>query len=148
MKKTIIVAMATALCLGTNITTNAKDKANAEQAAPVASPAEKKADTRKDFQPFRGVIASVDATAKTFTLKGEKAVTLKVTDTSKLTKAGQPVEFSTLAADDEIRGRAKKGTPPEVLTAKVGPLTPEEQAEKAAKAAKKAAKDATKVKPE
>ena len=67
-----------------------------------------KADSKEKFRPFRGTIKSVDATAKSITLDGEKAQTFAVASDAKLTKEGKPATFADLAIGDAVGGRAKE----------------------------------------
>ncbi len=114
-------------------------EASASPAA-VASPAEK-----MRSYPFHGMIASVDAKMKTFTIAGkEKTRTFQVTDKSIITKAGQAATMKDVMANEEVRGSYWKqadGTM-EARTVKLGPLTAEEQAAKDARKQKRAAKKA------
>lgn len=83
--------------------------------------------------PFHGTVATVEQTAKTFTIAGkEKSRVFKVTEATVITKAGAPATFTDLAANEEVRGnyvKADDGTM-EARTVKVGPMTDAEKAEK------------------
>ena len=96
--------------------------------------------------PFHGTIATVEATARTFSIAGkEKSRTFKVTDATVITKAGAPATFADLAANEEVRGnyvKAADGTM-EARTLKIGPMTDAEKAEKKPSKKKKAADDAS-----
>ena len=87
--------------------------------------------------PFHGKIASADAGAKQFTLATKLGTgrTLKVTDKTVLTKAGNPATFADVTKDEEVRGSyfKKPDGSLEAKSVKLGPLTPAEQAAKAAK---------------
>lgn len=91
--------------------------------------------------PFHGKIATVEQTAKTFTIAGkEKSRAFKVTDATVITKSGAPGTFADLAANEEVRGnyvKAADGTM-EARTVKVGPMTDAEKAEKKPSKKKKA----------
>jgi Cu/Ag efflux protein CusF len=81
------------------------------QATPADPPAEKKPEKSappQKFRPFNGTIKSIDATARTITLKGEKAQTFAVTSETKINKDGKPVAFEDLAVEDKVGGRAKE----------------------------------------
>jgi len=54
--------------------------------------------------PFRGTIASVDKTAKTFTLKGPTHQVIGVTSQTKLTKDSKPAVFDDLADGVVVTG--------------------------------------------
>ena len=95
--------------------------------------------------PFHGMIASVDAKMKTFTIAGkEKSRTFKITDKSIITKADKAATIKDVTENEEVRGSYWKqadGTM-EARTIKLGPLTAEEQAAKEARKQKRAAKKA------
>jgi hypothetical protein len=56
--------------------------------------------------PFHGMIASVDQTAKTFTITGkETSRVFKITDKTKIMKDGNPATMSDLAEKEEARGQ-------------------------------------------
>jgi hypothetical protein len=58
---------------------------------------------------YHGMIASVDQTAKTFTITGkETSRVFKVTDRTKITKDGNPATMSDLAEKEEVRGAYRK----------------------------------------
>jgi hypothetical protein len=93
--------------------------------------------------PFRGVIASFDDKARTFTLAGkESARSLKITDTTVITKGGQPATMKDIVANEEVRGSYYKMSDGslEARTVKLGPLTEAEKAEKEARKEKRDAK--------
>src|SRR5688500_17128061 len=83
--------------------------------------------------PFHGTIATVEQTAKTFTIAGkEKSRVFKVTDATVITKSGAPATFADLVSNEDVRGnyvKAADGTM-EARTVKVGPMTDAEKAEK------------------
>jgi hypothetical protein len=96
--------------------------------------------------PFRGVIASFDDKARTFTLVGkESARSLKITDTTVITKGGQPATMKDIVANEEVRGSYYKISDGslEARTVKLGPLTEAEKAEKEARKEKREAKKAS-----
>ena len=54
---------------------------------------------------FKGMIASVDDIAKTFTIAGkDTSRVLKVTDKTIITKGGQPATMKEVVANEEVRG--------------------------------------------
>jgi hypothetical protein len=147
MKSKIMFLLGTglsALVLHTPAIVSAKAKPtsapSATAAVTAASPAKQRA------FPYRGKIASVDGSAKTFTITGkEKSRTFKITDSTTITKAGQPATMKDVVADEEVRGSYWKmddGTL-EAKTVKLGALTdaekPAEGGRKEKRAAKKAA---------
>ena len=55
--------------------------------------------------PFRGTVSEVDQNAKTFTIQGkEKSRVFKVTDNSKVTKAGAAATFTDITANEAVTG--------------------------------------------
>ncbi|MEP6777776.1 MAG: hypothetical protein ABI944_04935 [Chthoniobacterales bacterium] len=95
--------------------------------------------------PFRGMIASVDMRAKTFTIAGkEKSRVFKMTDKTVFMKAGMAATMKDVVEKEEVRGSYWKATDGtlEAKTVKLGPLTAEEQVKKDARKAKRAEKKA------
>jgi hypothetical protein len=95
--------------------------------------------------PFRGMIASVDDKAKTFTIAGkDTSRVLKVTDKTIITKAGQPATLKDVVANEEVRGSYYKmpDGSMEAKFVKLGPLTDAEKAEREARRAKREEKKA------
>jgi hypothetical protein len=94
---------------------------------------------------FKGMIASVDDIAKTFTIAGkDTSRVLKVTDKTIITKGGQPATMKEVVANEEVRGSYYK-MPDGSMEAKVlklGPLTEAEKAERDARRAKREEKKA------
>ena len=94
---------------------------------------------------FRGMIASVDDRAKTFTIAGkDTSRVLKITEKTIITKAGQPATLKDVVANEEVRGSYYK-MPDGSLEAKfvkLGPLTDAEKAERDARRAKREEKKA------
>ncbi|MGI8957102.1 MAG: hypothetical protein ACR2II_09335 [Chthoniobacterales bacterium] len=80
----------------------AKDKKSPAPEAS-ASPAASASSTDKPARPipYHGKIASVDATAKTFTI-GKR--TIKVSDETKITKDGAVATMADIVADEQARG--------------------------------------------
>lgn len=88
------------------------------------SPATKPAAVRP--APFRGTVTAVDQTAKTFTIGKQ---TFKVTDTTIITKSGNPATMADIVQNEKARGTALKqadGTM-EAKTVKIGPKAPGEK---------------------
>ena len=95
--------------------------------------------------PFRGMIASVDDKAKTFTIAGkDTSRVLKITDKTIITKAGQPATMKEVVANEEVRGSYYKmpDGSMEAKFVKLGPLTEAEKAEREARKAKREEKKA------
>jgi hypothetical protein len=113
----------------------------AAEASPAASPMEKSMAAKKPRSiPFHGKIASVDASAKTFSIAGkEKTRVIKITDETKITKQGAAATMTDLAADEEVRGSywKKDDGSLEARSVKLGPLTAEEMAKHEARMKKK-----------
>jgi hypothetical protein len=89
---------------------------------------------------FKGMIASVDDKAKTFTIAGkDTSRVLKVTDKTIITKGGQPATMKEVVANEEVRGsyyKTQDGSM-EAKVLKLGPLTEAEKAEREARRAKR-----------
>lgn len=119
--------------------TKASPTPSATAAQMAATPAKQRA------IPYRGKIASVDSSAKTFTIAGkEKSRTFKITEKTTVTKAGQPATIKDVVADEEVRGSYWKmadGTL-EAKTVKLGPLSDGEKAALEEAKAKRAEKKA------
>lgn len=65
--------------------------------------------TRRDTYPFRGIIATIDTTARTVLLEGKQTRrVIQVTDLTRFEKEGQRAEFSAIKAGDSIRGTLRK----------------------------------------
>lgn len=113
-------------------------------AAADKDPAAETTATKVKALPFHGTIATVEQTAKTFTIAGkEKSRLFKVTETTVITKAGAPATMTDLVANEEVRGNYVKAADGslEARTVKVGPMTDAERAEK--KPSKKKTEDAS-----
>ncbi len=68
----------------------------------------KAAETTKSI-PYHGKVASVDAAAKTFTIKGLKKDRLfSTTDKTVITKDGAPADIAAITVGEEVQGSAKK----------------------------------------
>jgi hypothetical protein len=97
----------------------------ASKASPVASPAGSPA-TKLHPITFHGMIVSADEKTKTFTIAGkEKSRSLKITDKTVVTKAGQPATIKDIVANEEVRGTYYKEPDGsmEARTVSLGPLT-------------------------
>ena len=88
---------------------NAQQLSPTTTASPAASPAtspSRPPATRP--MPFRGKITAVDQNAKTFTVgpmvKGWESLPLKVTDSTKIMKAGAPGTMSDIVQNEQARG--------------------------------------------
>ncbi len=91
--------------------------------------------------PFRGKVASVDASAKTFSIAGKETTrVIKITDQTKITKQGADATMKDIVADEEVRGSywKKEDGSLEARSVKLGPLTAEEMAKREAHMKKKA----------
>jgi hypothetical protein len=110
------------------------------------APAAETATTKVKALPFHGTIASVEQTARTFTIAGkEKSRIFKVTEATVITKAGAPATMADLVANEEVRGNYVKTADGsmEARTVKVGPLTDAEKAEKKPSKKKKKTEEAS-----
>ena len=83
--------------------------ANAEAATtnkPVtkAAPAKTKAKTH----PFKGIIKTLDQTAKLVVLEGPKAQTYLITSETRITKNGKPAVLADIIVGEEVTGQARE----------------------------------------
>lgn len=153
-KSYLILACVTALVVCAPVSATARAKASASpnaSASPTASaatsPAPKTAPPAASpgmkaarAIPFRGIIASVDMRAKTFTIAGkEKSRVFKITDKTAFMKGGMPATMKEVAEKEEVRGSYWKNADGS-LEAKSVKLGPKTEAEKAAAAKKSASK--------
>jgi hypothetical protein len=79
---------------------------------------------KRDTYPFRGVIASMDATERTLTLEGKKVRRLiRLTEMTRIEKHGGPATFADLQPGDALGGTLRKNTDgvEEALLLRVGP---------------------------
>ncbi len=105
--------------------------------------------------PFHGMIASVDAKAKTFTINAKKdgSRVFKISDQSTITKSGSPATMKDLVENEEVRGSFWKEADNSLVakSVRVGPLTEQEkaaeQARKAHRAERRAARAAASASP-
>ncbi len=97
--------------------------------------------------PYRGKVASIDATAKTFTIAG-KAISrvFKITDQTQIMKQGAPATMADIVADEEVRGSYWKKTDGSLEAKKVN-LGAKTDAEKARKRSKKTKSADTEAEP-
>ena len=81
---------------------------------------------------YHGKIASVDATAKTFTVGSR---TIKVIDETKITKQGAAATMTDIVADEEVRGAywKKEDGSLEAKSVKLGAMTEEEKAKRSSR---------------
>lgn len=157
IKLHVITALVAAAAVAAPFSAHAKKKTDAAASpSPAAtaapSPKPSASPTAKGDRPvpYYGKVSAVDAGAKTFSITskdGTKTRVFKITDKSVITKAGAAATFADIVKDQPIRGSYWKKADGsfEVKSAKVGPLTAEEQAAKAAHDAKKAAAKAAKA---
>src|SRR2546430_2682721 len=100
--KTLLITAAclTAVALGTSPSAWAKGK---KSPSPSPSAGESASPMAKASKPiaYHGKIASVDATAKSFTVG---SMTIKVTDDTKITKQGAAATMADIVADEDVRG--------------------------------------------
>ena len=98
----------------------------ATTATPATSPSVTPKSAAMRPMPFRGTVTVVDQTAKTFTIGKQ---TFKVTDTTIITKSGNPATMADIVQNEKARGTALKqadGTM-EAKTVKIGPKAPGEK---------------------
>jgi hypothetical protein len=112
-KLSITFSILAALALSTPLKGFAADKEKGA-AAPATEKAAgddsaKKADAAGKPVPYRGKVSSVDAGAKTFSIKGKtNERVFSVTDSTKITKDGAPADISAVTAGEDVRGQATK----------------------------------------
>jgi len=133
-----------AVCSPTPSDAKPKGSPSSEAESSAASSAEA-SPTKMRATAFKGMIASVDDKAKTFTIAGKDASrVLKIGDKTIITKSGQPATMKEVVANEEVRGSYYK-MPDGSMEAKVlklGPLTEAEKAEREARKAKRQEKRA------
>lgn len=137
MLMTGVCLAALALCATPNAFAKSKKSPTPEPTAS-ASPMEKAAGAKTARAlPYRGKIASVDSTAKTFTITGKTSSRVfKVTEKTEIMKAGAAATMADIVADEEVRGsywKKEDGT----LEAKKVTLGPKTEMEKSMKHSKK-----------
>ncbi|MEO8045021.1 MAG: DUF5666 domain-containing protein [Spartobacteria bacterium] len=109
-----------ALCVSPAFAKGKKSSAPEASASPAASAAA--TDKRARPTSYRGKIASVDASAKTFTVGKH---TIKVTDETKITKNDAAATMADIVADEQVRGSywKKEDGSLEAKTVKLGART-------------------------
>ena len=128
-----------AICLPARSDAKAKGSPSPDVDSSAASTAEA-SPTRMHATAFKGMIASVDDRAKTFTIAGkDTSRVLKITDKTIITKSGQPATMKEVVANEEVRGSYYKMADGsmEAKVLKLGPLTEAEKAEREARKAKR-----------
>lgn len=116
MKTTIhtLLAALAALALGAPAQLLAAEKKTEKPAAEKpATPDEPKkkpaAEAGAKAIPYHGKVGSVDASAKTFTIKGkEKDRVISLTDSTKITKEGAAADIGAIAPGEDVRGQLRK----------------------------------------
>jgi hypothetical protein len=96
---TAVCLAACVLCASPAFAKGKKSPAPEASASPTASAAATVKPARP--VPYHGKVASVDATAKTFSV-GKR--TIKVTDETKITKQGAAATMADIVADEQVRG--------------------------------------------
>ena len=119
------------LCAAPDLSAKGK-KSPAPEAAASASPMEKETAAKAPRAiPYRGKIASVDASAKSFTIAGKTTSRVfMVTDKTEIMKDGASATMADIVADEEVRGSYWKKTDGSLEAKKVtiGPKTGMEKA--------------------
>jgi hypothetical protein len=127
----------------------AKKAAAAPAPSASTSPAQAESSPAKSH-PFHGMVASVDAKAKTFTISSKKdnSRVFKISDQTTITKTGNPATMKDIAENQEVRGSCWKQADGSLVvrSIKLAPFTEQERAaeetHKARRAERKAAKAA------
>jgi hypothetical protein len=104
--RTVIAASVAALVLSAPLSSWAKENKSAPP-APVASVAPSSVSQTKSRRsiPYHGKISAVDQTAKTFSIPGlEKIRVFTITDTTVITKDGNPGTLADVVEDEDVRG--------------------------------------------
>ena len=133
-----ICLAAIALCVPSGAFAKAKASPTPEAAASASPMAKDTMAKAPRAIPFRGKVASADATAKTFTItnkKGDSRV-IKITAETKIMKAGAEATMADVVADEEVRGSYWKKEDGSLEAKKVN-LGPKTDAEKAMTHSKK-----------
>lgn len=88
---------------------SAKDRKTNSEATASASPMESASPAMHGTR-YYGKIASVDSSAKTFTITSKKGKSrvFKMTDTTEITKDGQPATMADVTADQKVHGQYDK----------------------------------------
>jgi hypothetical protein len=97
----IIAAFIAAVLSGAPLPSDAKEKKVSSSSGTTASQTTKSARAI----PYHGRISAVDQTARTFSIPGvEKMRVFTITDTTVITKDGNPATIADVAADEDVRG--------------------------------------------
>src|SRR5437763_5520358 len=131
-----------AICLPTRSDAKAKGSPSPDAESSAASTADTSAAAGGKMRAtsFKGLIASVDDKAKTFTIAGkDNSRVLKITDKTIITKSGQPATMKDVVANEEVRGSYYKMADGsmQAKNVKLGPLTDAEKAENEARRARR-----------
>jgi hypothetical protein len=114
-----------------------------------ASPAAAESPAAQKSRPFHGMVASVDAKAKTFRINGKKdnSRVFKISDQTVITKTGAPATMKDIVENEEVRGAFWKEADGSfvVRTLKLGPLTEQEKAAEDARKSRRAERKAAKA---
>src|SRR5581483_9184562 len=128
--KTILSICAVAVAVTAFPTTPAFAKRAAASPSPSTAASPSPAATATATQrsrPFHGMVASVDARAKTFTINSKKESTrvFKLSDQSVITKTGAAATMKDIVANEEVRGSYWKEADGSMVvrSVKLGPLT-------------------------
>ncbi|MDB6152092.1 MAG: hypothetical protein JWL90_545 [Chthoniobacteraceae bacterium] len=109
MKKSLIKSFVLTLVAATLPLASFADKKTEAGAVEAPKAAETKTAESGAKVPYHGTISAVDATAKTFTIKGkEKERVFHITDSTKITKDGAASDLNSLTAGQEVRGQISK----------------------------------------
>ena len=102
----ITLSILAAFALSAPLSTFAADKGKAAGAAATEKPA---AEGAAKAVPYRGKVAAVDTTAKTFTIKSKASERVfNITDSTKVTKDEGAADIAAITAGEEVRGQAVK----------------------------------------
>ena len=139
-----------ALTMCAPLTSWAKEKKSASPAPAAASPAAMAAASPAAKAaraiPFHGKISAVDQSAKTFSIAGKEATRIfKMSDTTVITKDGNPGTMADVAADQNVRGSywKREDGSLEAKTVKLGDKTDTEMSKPKKKKKDKAAAETT-----
>ena len=117
MKKSIVIALLTAVIVFVAPATQAADDAK-DKSAQTPKP-----ERKQKQMPFRGKVGAVDKVAKTVTLEGkEKSRTFQVTLATKITNEGKPGVMDDVVVGQTVGGLAKQNATGklEIVTLNIG----------------------------
>ena len=98
---TITAAFIAALILSAPLPSNAQEKKSASSSTTEATQTTKSPHSI----PYHGKISAVDQTARTFTIPGiERMRVFSITETTVITKDGNPATITDVAVDEDVRG--------------------------------------------